>query len=126
MKTITATEYLMGRASIDDLSEQEQANMGELLSVVNNLLADFGEYRKVNSGYRRSIDNNAAGGAKGSAHLTCQAVDLEDKDGELQAFCTLEVLEKYDLYAEEDPKGIRNWVHLQTRPVRSGKRIFIP
>lgn len=125
MKLITATEYLMGRASIDDLSEQELDNMSELLGVVNTLLADFGEYRKVNSGYRRPVDNNAAGGAKGSAHLTCQAVDLTDKDGSLKAFCTAEVLEKYDLYMEHPDKS-PSWCHLQTRPVRSGNRIFYP
>lgn len=126
IKSITANEYLMGRSSVEDLTDELESNMSRLLSTVNSLLEEFGEYRKVNSGYRRPIDNRAAGGGSKSAHLTCQAVDLEDKNGKLQAFCTQEILEKYDLYMEEDPKGIRNWVHLQTRPTRWGNRVFIP
>lgn len=125
MKPITATEYLMGRAKIEDLSDELRTNLSMVLNAVNALLADFGEYRKVNSGYRRAIDNKAAGGSLKSKHLTCQAIDLEDKNGKLKAFCTEEILEKYNLYMEHG-SATPSWAHLQVVPPRSGNRIFYP
>lgn len=125
MCAISVTEYLMGRSKLEDLDEKQQTNMRNLLDTINGLLAEFGSKRKVNSGYRRPVDNAACGGSPRSAHLTCEAVDLEDKDGKLKAFCTSEVLEKWDLYMEHPSKS-PSWCHLQTRPVRSGNRIFYP
>lgn len=125
MRPLTATEYLMGRCKQEDLPETLNENMEQLLSTVNGLLAEFGAYRRINSGYRRQKDNAAAGGSLGSAHLTCEAVDLEDKDGELKRFCNVEVLEKWDLFMEHPSKS-PSWCHLQVRPVRSGNRIFYP
>jgi hypothetical protein len=57
--------------------------------------------------------------------MTCQAVDLEDKAGKLKAFCTEEILEKYDLYMEHG-SATPSWLHLQVVPPRSGRRIFYP
>lgn len=125
MKPITATEYLMGRAKPEDLPEDLQHNMRQVISAANALLAEFGEYRKVNSGYRRPVDNKAAGGSPKSKHMTCQAVDLEDKNGKLKAFCTEDVLEKYGLWMEHGSKT-PSWLHVQVVPPRSGTRIFYP
>lgn len=124
-KYVTVTEYLMGRAKLEDLADDVCFNLNKLIPTVNALLEDFGEYRKVNSGYRRAIDNKAAGGSPKSAHLTGEAIDLEDKDGKLKAFCTEEVLNKYDLYMEH-PSATPSWCHLQSRVTRSGARIFLP
>ncbi len=125
MKLITATEYLMGRAKIEDLTPELQDNLKRTITAANALLADFGSYRKVNSGYRRPIDNKAAGGSPKSKHMTCEAVDLEDKDGALKRFCTEEILEKYDLYMEHGSAS-PSWLHIQVVPPRSGRRIFYP
>lgn len=125
MKAITPTEYLMGRCQVEDLPLAYVQNMAILLTVVNKLLEEFGEYRKVNSGYRRPEDNRAAGGASKSAHLTCQAVDLEDKDGKLKAFLTEAKLKEYGLYMEH-PDATPIWAHVQTRSTKSGNRIFRP
>lgn len=125
MRLITVSEYLMGRATIEQLEFEQASNMHGLISVVNSILLDFGEFRKVNSGFRRPEDNKAAGGAKKSAHMTCEAVDLEDKDGMLKAFLTEEVCEKYDVYREVE-SATPSWCHIQTRPTRSGARIFKP
>jgi hypothetical protein len=35
------------------------------------------------------------------------------------------LLEQYDLYME-DPLYTTTWVHLQTRPTKSGSRVFKP
>lgn len=125
MRSISYTEYLMGRARVEDLPLGCVQNMVVLLTIVNNLLIEFGEYRKVVSGYRRPEDNAAAGGAKKSAHMTCEAIDLEDKDERFKKFMTEELLEKFGLYREAD-KATPSWIHLTTRAPRSGSRVFNP
>lgn len=125
MRLITVQEYLMGRATLDDLTFDQASNMHGIVSVANQVLMDFGEFRKVNSGYRRPEDNAAIGGAKKSAHMTCEAVDLEDKDGRLKAFLTEEKLKHYGLYMES-PDFCPSWAHIQTRATKSGARVFKP
>ena len=125
MKQLTATDYLMGRCKVEELPLAQVQSMTILLTIANNLLAEFGEYRKINSGYRRAIDNKAAGGASKSAHLTCEAVDLDDRDGRLKAFLTEEKLKEYGLYMEH-PDACPSWAHIQLRPTKSGNRVFRP
>lgn len=125
MRLITVTEYLMGRATHDDLTAEQCSNMHGIISMANQVLMDFGEFRKVTSGYRRPEDNKAAGGSKNSAHMTCEAVDLEDRNGKLKAFLTDELLEKYNLFRECD-EACPSWCHISTRPTKSGLRIFKP
>jgi hypothetical protein len=125
VRYVAVSEYLMGRATLESLDAELASNMHGIVQAANALLEEFGEYRKVNSGYRRPEDNAAAGGAKRSAHMTCEAIDLEDKDGRLKNFCSEEILEKYDLYMEH-PDATPSWCHLQTRRIRSGARIFKP
>lgn len=119
------SEYLMGRATFETLPDAYCFNANRLIPTVNDLLESFGTFRKVTSGYRRPEDNKAAGGSKGSAHLTCEAVDLEDKDGKLKAFCTEEILRDHCLYREAD-EFTPSWIHLTIRAPMSGKRIFKP
>jgi len=67
------------------------------------------------------------GAAKGSKHLSCQAIDLEDRDGRLDAWCMahLGVLEELQLWLEH-PDATPGWCHLQILPPRSGLRVFYP
>lgn len=125
MRLITVTEYLQGRATHDTLTFDQCSNMAGIVSIANQVLLDFGEYRKVNSGYRRPEDNAAVGGSKKSAHMSCEAVDLEDKDGRLKRFLTEDLLDKYDLYMEH-PDATPSWCHIQTRATKSGARVFKP
>lgn len=125
MRLITMTEFLMGRSNLEDLPTELAHNAAQMVSVANGLLMEFGEFRKVNSGYRRTSDNLAAGGAKGSAHMTCQAVDLEDKDQRLKNFCTEEILDKFGLFMEH-PDVTPSWLHIQIRETKSGNRVFRP
>jgi hypothetical protein len=130
---ITVPEYLMGRDKQEPLSPQQQINMRELLRRVNLLLLEVATLMPayqtaVSSGYRPPSVNRRVGGAPNSAHLTCEAVDLRDMGGVLGKALMLrwpKLLEQYDLYME-DPLYTTTWVHLQTRPTRSGNRVFKP
>lgn len=63
----------------------------------------------------------------GSCHLTGDAVDIADPDGELQKWLKKNVkkLEALGLYCE-DFKYTPGWVHIQQRAPKSGNRFFIP
>ena len=139
MKTITIEEYLMGRVEFTTLLSAQQTNIIQLLQRVNNLLAEFGEYRAVSSGYRTMEDHlriykeiNEKKKAKGlpevkipmgSKHLVGAACDLVDKDDRLKKFCTEAILKKYDLYMEHGDYT-DTWCHLQT--TKTSQRIFKP
>lgn len=123
----------MGREKEYPLTIDLALNAARLLAAVNFLRAVYGHPCRVSSGYRPGRFNKAAGGAPNSAHLTCEAIDLADPSGHLARWIVLntELLEHLDLYVE-DPipapgyKGTPGWVHIQTRPVPSGNRIFRP
>lgn len=95
---------------------------------VSKLLGHLGvTSAKVSSGFRTKAANSSANGAPLSAHQTGEAVDLADKDGSLARGITTHnaLLRLYDLYLE-DTSATPGWVHLQTRPTKSGKRVFLP
>lgn len=118
-------EILMGRDRDYPLTPEQERNLEKLLIAVNQVRAAYGKPMRVSSGYRPGHYNKAAGGAKNSSHVTCQAVDFADPDRSLAAWCldNLEVLIEAGLYLEE-PAYTPTWVHLQIRPTK--KRVFIP
>lgn len=123
---ISESEYLMGRDAAAPLTPQMRQNMEKLL-VACNLLRDlYGKPMSVSSGYRPPTANAAAGGAKQSCHLTCEACDFQDTDRKLVQWClrNLDILVKAGLYMES-PINTPTWVHLQTRAPKSGKRVFL-
>jgi len=84
--------------------------------------------RKVTSGWRpATINATVPGAAHGSKHLSCLAIDLEDRNGALDAWCLAhpDVLEELGLWLEH-PDATPGWCHLQTQPPRSGSRVFYP
>jgi uncharacterized protein YcbK (DUF882 family) len=127
VKKITMEEYLMNRAEFNKLSKEYQTNALTTVERANKLLEAFGEYRKVNSGYRRPEDNAAAGGSKMSNHMKCSAIDLEDKDKRLSEFIktNIELVKDLELWFES-PEHTPTWLHAQIIPPKSGKRFFIP
>jgi len=123
-------DYYMGRDRQyrGELTRELRANARETVKRVNRLLRRAGLVRKVSSGWRPAAVNAAVpGAAKGSKHLSCLAIDLEDRDGRLDAWCLahLEVLEELQLWLEH-PDATPGWCHLQTLPPRSGNRVFYP
>jgi len=95
----------------------------ELLERLQLLRWLYGKAMIVNCGYRCPVHNVRVGGAPKSAHLTGEAADIHDPFGSLKDFCTPEVLEKVDLWAE-DYSRTKSWIHLQIRP--ASQRIFKP
>lgn len=126
---ITVEEYLMGRDKDYPLDMLQARNMATLLSRVNWLLGTLGIKAKVSSGYRPSAINSSVKGAKSSAHLSCEAVDLVGVDFARELHRNPLLLEEADLYLEHPDyttgKSTR-WSHLQIRKTKSGNRVFIP
>lgn len=138
---ITMDEYLGTSGPIANLSPELQGNANTLIPKINELLSSFGEKRNVTSGlrsmehhleiYRIKNEQRHANGLASvkvplsSAHLSAQAVDLEDKDRCLTNWCLLNlvILERCGLWME-DPSSATTWVHLQCRPTKN--RVFIP
>jgi len=127
---ITLGQYFMGRDSVYGhlLTAELRSNALEIVEKVNQLLLAFGEDRTVNSGWRPpAVNANTAGAALKSKHMTCQACDLEDSEGDLDEWCMehLEVLSGIGLWMEH-PASTKGWCHVQTVSPRSGKRVFYP
>jgi hypothetical protein len=122
---VTHSEILMGRDKDAPLSPEQKANLDRLVVAVNIIRQAYGKPMRVSSGYRPAVYNLKAGGARRSAHLTCEAVDFVDVGGALAKWCVknVQLLEKAGLYLE-NPEFTPTWVHLQTRPTKN--RIFIP
>ena len=126
---ITVEEYLgqhlAGHES--ELTDEIRANAAIICGRANQLIAAFEEDRGLRSGWRPAAVNHSAGGATRSKHMTGHAVDIEDNDGRLDAFCRQNVglLEQLGLWLEA-PEYTESWTHIQFVPPKSGKRWFIP
>lgn len=124
-KYFKTSEYLKDREIEYPLDDVLKQNMKALLAKLDIVRLDWGKPLVISSGYRPGRYNQVAGGAKNSAHLTCEAVDLVDSSGDLAAFLTEDKLVIYGLYLE-NPVRTPGWCHLQTRAPKSGNRIFNP
>lgn len=113
----------MNRETEYPLTSEIEKNLEKLLIAVNKLRELYGKPMIVSSGYRPGKYNNAAGGAKNSSHLTCEAVDFKDSDGKLKTWITSDILIRCGLYMEH-PDNTPSWVHVQIRPTKN--RIFKP
>ena len=126
---ITLFDYYMGRdlKYPDELTDELRKNAEVTVARVNALLSHFKQSRKVVSGWRPHIVNAATPGAAiFSKHLTCEACDLADPQGDLDEWCMdhPEILEELRLW-QEHPSASKGWAHLQIVPYKSwipGKR----
>lgn len=127
---LKVTDYYMGRDREyrSELTRELRANARETVRRANRLMKRAGLFRKVTSGWRpAALNAKVPGAAKGSKHISCLAIDLEDRDGRLDAWCMahLDVLADIGLWLEH-PDATPDWCHLQTLPPRSGNRVFEP
>jgi hypothetical protein len=133
---ITLEQYLMGRDKLypAEYTEEVKKNAEYLLQQINAFLVELGiSIAEVSSGFRPSaINASVANAAKKSAHQSGEACDLKDDKYQTLANKILanpDLLVKHNLYLE-DPASTKgkfsNWTHLQTRPTRSGNRVFKP
>lgn len=128
---LTLADYFMGRDASHAayLSAELLNNARAMIQRANGLLKLAGIADGcVNSGWRpHSINAAIPNASPRSRHLTCQAVDLRDADGELDAWCmdNLHALEVLGLWLEH-PSATPGWCHVQIVPPGSGKRVFMP
>lgn len=132
---ITLEDYFgrMSRAG-ETPSEEVVSNATVLIAAVNGLLdevdVEAARERVVNSGWRSAGYNaTISNAAPRSRHITGNAIDVADPDGELDEYLFGEdgrrLLERWGLYMEH-PMATKGWCHLQNIPPRSGRRVFMP
>ena len=127
---ISLDDYYMGRDRQypDELSDGLRENAQDTVKKVNELLALFKETRIVTSGWRpAAVNASTPNAASKSKHMTCQACDLDDPEGDLDQWALENrwALENIGLWMEH-PAATKGWAHFQTVPPKSGKRIFYP
>jgi hypothetical protein len=84
----------------------------------------------VSSGWRPPLINAATpNAAPNSKHMTGQAIDIYDPDGDLDDWLMSEkgqaTLDSIGLWMEH-PSATKSWSHLQSIPPNSGRRCFYP
>ncbi len=128
---INLKEYLGGRDALYPLTQEQYDNAEDLLERIAELedhwSDESGEEFEMTSGYRPAAINATVPGAHhGDAHEDCQAIDLHDPNLELTDFLlrNTTLLEQIGLYLES-PQSAKNHCHLQSRPPKSGHRVFI-
>jgi hypothetical protein len=138
MITLTLEDYFGRMSRVGEAPPEDvRTNSMELLRRVNALLDDpalepieaAGD-KHVNSGWRPAWYNaQIATAAPKSKHITGEAIDIADPDGELDDYLFTaegrELLDKYGLWMEH-PLSTKGWCHLQSVAPRSGNRVFIP
>lgn len=139
---ITVEQYFMGRDAThrDECGNDIRRNAERTVELVNQLLAFFGRDgvqpgidattgNFVGSGWRpATVNASTCNAAAHSKHLVALACDLRDTpDRALARWClrNLDTLAQIGLWME-DPQWTPTWVHVQTVPPRSGKRVYIP
>jgi hypothetical protein len=129
-RMITLEDYFMGRDKLfpAELTEEMWGNAVTTIERANRLLERAGLQRGVNSGWRpASVNAVVRNAAKRSKHIHCLAIDIDDDDDALDAWCVenLDVLAEIGLWLEH-PASTPRWCHVQIVPPRSGKRVFNP
>lgn len=141
VESITIAQYFMNRERLygSELTEVTRANAELTVARINLLIAAFNadgvelEIRPdtkspVSSGWRpAAINAGTRGAAPRSKHMTCEACDLYDPDGDIDewALAHPEVLKRIGLW-QEHPSATKTWAHFQIVPPKSGNRVFYP
>lgn len=93
----------------------------EMLDKLNDIRKMYGKPISLTCGARCPTHNAKIGGAKNSAHISGEAVDMVRTEELLQFIkANLEVLNIWI----EDPAATPVWIHAQIRPAKN--RIFKP
>lgn len=136
---ITAEQYFGVYAGHADITPEIVENSGLLLAAVNEVYAlayADGCELPVNPTTGSGISGRRHGGfrprdslvgADNSLHKDALAVDRYDPLRQLASWCLghPHELMSRGLYME-DPRWTPTWVHLQLRPPRSGRLVYIP
>ncbi len=142
VQPITRAQYFMGRDAAYGhlLGSDLRANADRTIELANQVLLQAAQAGVsleisprtgsiVTSGWRPPAVNDATPGAAArSKHLSCQAVDLFDPDGDLDEWLLSvsdTALAALGLWLEH-PAATKGWAHLQTVPPGSRRRVFYP
>lgn len=128
---ILAEDVLRGKQCPDGYEK----DLDNLIKRANKLEWAWGKKFVITSGLRDLKDQYRIYAAKGitdkskiplkSKHFYCQALDIEDSDGELYKWILGQekLLAEIGLWVELKTDG---WVHIQIKPPGSNKRYFLP
>lgn len=127
MDILSTSGKHQSREQSDECTPEIRIATADLADRVSRLLDCLGFNPAVKSGFRTKASNKAAGGSKNSAHCEGKAVDLADSDGSLKRAILHDagLLGRFDLYMEH-ADATPTWCHLQSRPTKSGNRVFRP
>lgn len=134
---ISITGFYMGRNKefADQLTREIEENAIETVARTNRLLSlgGFVNHDQVSSGWRpKTVNDRTSNAGKNSRHIYGQAVDVTDTSRELArwAFTHQDFLVETGLWMEHPDwtwsQHGNHWVHFQTVPPGSGRRVFIP
>ena len=140
---ITVADYFMGRREAHplELTPDIERNAARTVGLANQLLIQAATYgvnlpdnpatnAPLTSGWRPpSVNANTPNAAARSMHMTGEAIDLYDPHGDMDTWLMTgegqAALVALGLWLEH-PASTKNWSHVQTRPPRSGNRVFYP
>lgn len=124
---LTSDNKYPEREQSDECTTSVRICASDLAERVTRLCTEIGLRPAISSGFRTSQANQLTGGRSRSAHVSGEAVDFSDPKGQMKdaILRDLSILDRCDLYCESFDATPR-WVHLQSRPTKSGKRVFIP
>lgn len=128
-RQISMLECLKGRDKLfpNDYNKTIEANLYKTIQAIDEFLKDYTGSIVVTSGWRDKLSNRYAGGSPSSNHLLGNAIDIQDKDGELRKYvlANLDKAQELGLFFEH-MAWTPIWIHFQIVPPKSGKRIYIP
>lgn len=113
-RMVALVNALLGEAKAAGVTIERHPERGDVLS----------------SGWRPAEYNSTVpGAATRSKHISCQAADIYDPDGDLDDWLMSpagkKVLERLGLWLEH-PAATKGWCHVQQIPPNSGRRVFYP
>lgn len=112
----------------EELTDQIRQAAAITVARANRLCELAGIDALLRSGWRpAAVNASVPGAAVHSTHMTGEAVDVADNDGALRKWVAahLDALADIGLWTE-DPRTTPTWLHVQTRPPKSGLRVYIP
>lgn len=133
---ITLKDYWMGRDTqfpgqlTNDIISNAMMTIDRANRLIDEFQTDSGDHevRKVNSGWRPpQINATTPNAAAKSRHMTGEAIDISDPEGDLDEWCmdNLPILQAIGLWMEH-PSATKGWCHVQIVAPKSGKRVFYP
>lgn len=129
-------DYWMGRDKeyaadfTFEIAQNAEATVNKANLLLSIYMARTGdtERRKVTSGWRPpSLNAATPGAALRSKHMTGQAIDISDPEGDLDHWLIdhTVVLQEVGLWLEH-PASTKGWTHWQCVAPKSGNRVFYP